>query len=171
MKCTFTEADFRPVWHAILPPGTTDLNEIEDRGFWDGVVRVQVADGALTVRSPFAEASCPADVETPGVLFIPFREFSELTDTNWGEPVFSSLAADETVATGFHRTLCQPWQFALFPDPATAPDSWTPPDEEPRDGCADDLGDDEYADGGVPTDQTGAADQLICPGHPQSDCT
>lgn len=81
----------------------------------------------LRLQSPHGSAEVPAEVEKRGVLFMPFSEFLGGTENmmQWDEEVYIEAHADRVRGNGL-GFLCRPEEFAVFRDPATAPQTWAP---------------------------------------------
>lgn len=127
MKCIFLESDFRPAFHAMLPPGITDALEAWDHPGWlEDVIRIEVAGATMTMVGPYGERTIPAAVETPGVLFCPIRYWMDALRTTWmDEPDHELSATPDYVDTRYTRFLTLPWMFEVFDDVTTAPRTWT----------------------------------------------
>lgn len=163
MKCTFKEADFRPAWRAIQWAQSGPCTANWDNEEWlTAILRVEASNGTLSLVGPWGQASCPAQIEEPGVLFISIREFVDSADYHAWDDDPLELVADEK------RFLCSGCTsfsihipMIVFDDPATAPQTWEPPeesDEDDDDEWYDDEADDE-ADAPAPADADAAPNQ------------
>jgi len=128
MKFRADHDPFMKFWWAIQPPPSEEFGELS---FWDceGILRLEARDGVVRARGPYGSAALAADIERPGVLFLPIKEFLQPTQSRWffGDPDMEFEATDDYCCTRYMRFLGHaPWNFALFPDPATAPETWEP---------------------------------------------
>ncbi|GMU81223.1 MAG: hypothetical protein AMXMBFR47_10940 [Planctomycetota bacterium] len=151
MRFTVRSADFYAARERLMPPG-----EVEDwpDAYYTDYMRIEAAGDHVRLSGPFGEETLAAQIEEPGVAFIRYREIismtdKEVTDHQYGE-------SDELIFTGNAYELCtQFWccligegDFEYFPDPATAPGTYTPPppkswQERLRESLGD-AGEDEY---------------------------
>ncbi len=125
MKCIVQAPDLARASRAMLPPGAADHMEAWDHDTWDTAnLRVEADGNSLTLAGPFGRVTIPAQVEQRGVLFTPIPWFIECSIKPYEETDVLVDATDERVNVGVYGLLIQPWQFALFDDPATAPKEW-----------------------------------------------
>lgn len=126
MICRIEREAFRKAWEKIQVPEPRPYRP-------EGIIRLEADNGLLRLQSPIASAEVPADVEKRGVLFMPFYEFLDATGgmMKWEQEVYIEAHADG-VSGNCLAFLCPPWQFAVFRDPATAPQTWapTPPEDD-----------------------------------------
>ncbi len=119
MICRIDRETFREAWEKIQLPDKP----------WrpDGIIRLEADNGTLRLQSPHGSADVPAEVEKRGVVFMPFSEFLGCTANmmQWDEEVYIEANADRIRGDGI-GFLCEPSAFAVFRDPATAPQTWTP---------------------------------------------
>lgn len=128
MKCWFDEKDFVATSKAIRP-GAGSTDPWDDPGWPEAIVRAEADNGTLTLKSPYGEARVPAEIEERGVFFCPLREFAQRMSWTFGETRLMLEATPEYINTNHQSFLLQWWQFEVFRDPATAPQTWAP--EEP----------------------------------------
>jgi len=135
MKCYFEDKDFRPLWKSLFPANAQDdpLDAWDDNAWLHSLTRIEAKDNTLTIRGPYKEFVIPARVERPGVLFVSTRQFSERYEDTFGETTLELKASHDRITNQYMVFLLQYWEFALFEDPATAPETWQPPDEPPDD--------------------------------------
>lgn len=114
---------FFPAWAAISPPQAEDGGFPEDERYYTDCVRVEAANGMLRLRGPFGNAECPAEVERPGVLFTPIREFIEATENLVNEPVIELSVVGDKIHVNYKCFITQPEEFFLFDDVADAPEN------------------------------------------------
>ena len=158
MKCSFEEADFRPAWKAMLPPAANGdhLEAWDDPTWCDDAIRVEASNGTLKMQGPHGTASIPAEVQTPGVLFISIRYFiSGLAPFN-DDTTIHLEATEEYVDANHGRQMAQFVPMELFDDPATAPATFVPEVHEYEDEFG--YGDDDEDDADLAGDE--AAERL-----------
>lgn len=150
MKCAINHEDFARLLRALFPPGV----DFDDPDFWprgdlrEHMVRAVARDGTFSARTEFGEATVPAQVERPGVIFVALWEFYDSGQWNlmqFPHRIFEIREDDGSIMTNDGAFMCD-GRWARFDDPDTAPQRWEDVefDEEDED---DWYGDDEDEDG------------------------
>jgi hypothetical protein len=149
MKCWVTEIDLRPAYNRVIPqppPGSgMTQDEYEDTDehseLWiNSFVRMAAENGTLTMKTFWGTASCPAEVEKPGVLFLTMREWMDIMQpVSWQHETHEITVTDDYFSNEWGRKNAVHYDYAYFDDPADAPQTWEEIEwvEEPAEDSAE----------------------------------
>lgn len=140
MRFTVRSDDFYAARARLIPPE----NEEEDlpHAYYYDFMRIEAAGDRVRLSGPFGEQIVAAQIDAPGVAFLVYREFigmtkKESTDHYFGESDELTFTCNEKqLCTQFWCCLIGDGELGYFPDPATAPQTYTPP---PPVSCHDRL--------------------------------
>ncbi len=110
----------KPKVHRILPI-LRDNTRSEGRASGGIYLRIEACDGNLTVTGESVEATVPATVYEPGVLFVRLAKFARLFRSIRGQKTLAiQVNADGLLMDGFRMPL-ESNEMLLYADPAKAP--------------------------------------------------